>query len=152
MEALPRMPEPDWESTDEREPTPEELAAEEALFRDLVRQGKYRPTWRSTELQPKPASVTDEKLPDLAAVPWQDKRRWAWAAACRKVDPDMFYGSHSIYAKRPTEIERQAKKVCADCPVQAQCLTWALNARERWGVWGGMTVAEREALTKRASA
>lgn len=30
-----------------------------------------------------------------------------------------------------------AKRVCAECPLMAECLEGALDRRERWGVWGG---------------
>ena len=31
----------------------------------------------------------------------------------------------------------QAKRICATCPVMAECLEGALDRHERWGVWGG---------------
>jgi ketosteroid isomerase-like protein len=42
--------------------------------------------------------------------------------------------------------ERRAKSVCADRTVIVQCLGWALERGEPYGVWGGLTPAEREAL------
>ena len=38
---------------------------------------------------------------------------------------------------------RAAKKLCQACPVQVECLTYALDAREPHGIWGGMTVKDR---------
>jgi WhiB family redox-sensing transcriptional regulator len=32
------------------------------------------------------------------------------------------------------------------CPVLEECLSWALEARESWGVWGGLTPQERSQL------
>jgi WhiB family redox-sensing transcriptional regulator len=40
----------------------------------------------------------------------------------------------------------RAKAVCSRCPVVESCLRWALAAREPYGVWGGLSVEEREAL------
>jgi WhiB family redox-sensing transcriptional regulator len=40
----------------------------------------------------------------------------------------------------------RAKAVCARCPVIDSCLRWALAAREPYGVWGGLSVEERDAL------
>jgi len=37
-----------------------------------------------------------------------------------------------------------AKQVCAGCPVVEMCRQTAVDQREPWGVWGGLTVAERE--------
>ena len=42
--------------------------------------------------------------------------------------------------------EMRAKAVCSGCPVIDSCLRWALAAREPYGVWGGLSVEEREAL------
>ena len=39
--------------------------------------------------------------------------------------------------------ERRAKTVCASCPVQTQCLEYAVASDERYGVWGGLTHDER---------
>jgi len=36
------------------------------------------------------------------------------------------------------------------CEVQTECLSYALEADERWGVWGGTTERERERLRRRA--
>lgn len=49
---------------------------------------------------------------------------------CRVNNPELFF------AESPTDVER-AKALCTDCPVQALCLTGALERREPWGVWGG---------------
>jgi WhiB family redox-sensing transcriptional regulator len=40
----------------------------------------------------------------------------------------------------------EAKAVCARCPVLAECRRDALTAHEPFGIWGGLTVEERDAL------
>jgi hypothetical protein len=42
--------------------------------------------------------------------------------------------------------DREAKAVCQTCPVIQKCLDYAISANEPEGVWGGLTVAERELL------
>ena len=42
----------------------------------------------------------------------------------------------AVVRRVPTDVEF-AKALCTDCPVQALCLTGALERREPWGVWGG---------------
>jgi WhiB family redox-sensing transcriptional regulator len=39
-----------------------------------------------------------------------------------------------------------AKTVCAACPVIQQCRQHALAVREPYGVWGGLTEDERNAI------
>lgn len=55
--------------------------------------------------------------------------------ACHTVDPDLFF------AESPADVER-AKALCVGCPLQAECLTGALDRREPWGVWGGQLVVD----------
>lgn len=41
--------------------------------------------------------------------------------------------------------EETAKTICSACPVRDKCRDTALVNDERWGIWGGMTTAERDA-------
>jgi len=66
---------------------------------------------------------------------------WRQRAACRGVDPDVFYP--------PYEDEGdEAKAICATCPVRQACLEFALAHRERDGVWGGATERERRRIIR----
>ena len=42
-----------------------------------------------------------------------------------------------------------AKRVCADCPVLAQCLEAAIDRAEPWGVWGGQLFLNGKALASK---
>ncbi|NED73336.1 WhiB family transcriptional regulator [Streptomyces sp. SID9944] len=42
--------------------------------------------------------------------------------------------------------------MCHGCPVRQRCGEWALDTREGWGVWGGMTEAQRTAILRRRRA
>jgi WhiB family transcriptional regulator, redox-sensing transcriptional regulator len=69
---------------------------------------------------------------------------WRDGAACREVDWDLFFpvGTAGPALARIAE----AKQVCLACPVQAQCLDWALGHSITDGVWGGTTAEERRAV------
>lgn len=56
--------------------------------------------------------------------------------ACRD-DPERAYDDDRT---------AEAKAACLTCPVAAMCRDLAVQAREPWGVWGGLTVVERERL------
>ena len=44
----------------------------------------------------------------------------------------------------------KAKRICAECPVMADCLEGAVARREPWGVWGGQLFLNGKVLaTKR---
>ena len=42
--------------------------------------------------------------------------------------------------------ESAAKHIRAGCPVQRECLEYALRVREPFGIWGGLNETERRAL------
>ncbi len=43
----------------------------------------------------------------------------------------------------------QARAVCARCPVQEECLEYALKHNIEFGVWGGMSRKEREQIARK---
>jgi WhiB family redox-sensing transcriptional regulator len=88
------------------------------------------------------------RLPPLRQGDWD----WQMRAACRGVDTSNFY--HPENERGPSRVRREmrAKAVCASCPVIQNCLRWALAAREPYGVWGGLSVEEREALLTKQTA
>ena len=76
--------------------------------------------------------------PALAA-PITEERPWAAFAACRDRDPDVFF-------PLSPEAEREATRICRGCPVQIDCLEFALEAKIRFGVWGGLTEKQRRSV------
>ena len=46
-----------------------------------------------------------------------------------------------FFDERPVYVE-SAKQICQGCPIKQDCLTWALEHRESYGVWGGQTYDE----------
>ena len=66
---------------------------------------------------------------------------WNEQAACRGLDPEIFYPVSEEEAEH-------AKAVCGQCAVQRACLEHALGSRERDGVWGGATEKERRRIIR----
>lgn len=66
---------------------------------------------------------------------------WRKAAACRGLDPDIFYPASDDEAE-------EAKAVCGVCPARQACLEYALANRERDGIWGGATERERRRMLR----
>ncbi len=62
-------------------------------------------------------------------------------AACRSVDPEVFFPTAVVGREYEMQVS-VAKAVCAGCPVQSECLTWALAVLPD-GIAGGMTEHER---------
>ena len=77
-------------------------------------------------------------------------RRWWEHAACKGMPIDLFifeFAEPQILKKI-----KDAKAVCATCPVRTQCLEEALQysttRQECIGVWGGLTWRERQKLVQ----
>ena len=66
---------------------------------------------------------------------------WRQRAACRGVDPDIFFPVSDEEAE-------EAKAICTGCSVREACLEYALANREHDGVWGGATERERRRLIR----
>lgn len=63
-------------------------------------------------------------------------RQWPERAACLDYDPELFFPEKDGSAQAEL-----AKEVCATCPARMTCLTTAIEADERHGVWGGVVLA-----------
>lgn len=78
---------------------------------------------------------------------------WMEEAVCRTTDAELFF---PVGTTGPAIVQtKQAKAVCMRCPVRPQCLSWALETRQDFGVLGGLSEEERSELhgrrLKRAS-
>lgn len=80
------------------------------------------------------------ETPTLDA-PVLEERPWAVYSACREADPEIFFA-----ATRADE--RAALAVCSTCAVADECLQFAIETRERFGVWGGTNERERRKMLR----
>jgi len=64
---------------------------------------------------------------------------WQERALCAQTDPEAFFPEKGGST-------REAKKVCTGCEVRAECLEYALENDERFGIWGGLSERERRRL------
>jgi WhiB family redox-sensing transcriptional regulator len=71
---------------------------------------------------------------------------WREGAACRGMDVNMFFPEKG---GQGTVTTKKAKAICASCPVQEHCLSFALEADERIGIYGGTSERQRRALSDR---
>lgn len=79
----------------------------------------------------KPAPSEDEAL------------AWQTDSLCAQTDPEAFFPEKGGST-------RDAKKICSSCEVRSNCLEYALENDERFGIWGGLSERERRKLRKRA--
>lgn len=74
---------------------------------------------------------------------------WQKDAACLGMDPDMFFHPWGDTPSNRLEREKLAVAVCNGCVVIERCRQWALEVREPYGVWGGLTEDERRTILGR---
>ncbi|GAA3492365.1 MULTISPECIES: WhiB family transcriptional regulator [Streptomyces] len=95
------------------------------------------------------AAVPAQRVP----APVRDRQGqagpWHTEAVCRRDEAGLFFAP----SKEPTASrlarEEAAKRVCARCPVMIACREHALLQPEPYGVWGGLTAAERRVVLAR---
>ena len=69
---------------------------------------------------------------------------WMRDARCLSAEPETFFPEKGGST-------REAKRICAECHVQRECLDYALANDERFGIWGGLSERERRRLRRLAS-
>ncbi|MBE4735758.1 WhiB family transcriptional regulator [Streptomyces caniscabiei] len=74
------------------------------------------------------------------ATSWRDR------GACNGQDPDLFAPDGTL--GRWADVIKKAKAICNRCPVRTTCLEWALDNREDFGIFGGLTQDERWEITR----
>ncbi|NGY58364.1 WhiB family transcriptional regulator [Lentzea sp. NEAU-D13] len=72
-----------------------------------------------------------------------DEQDWQERALCAQTDPEAFFPEKGGST-------REAKRICLGCEVRSECLEYALQHDERFGIWGGLSERERRKLKKRA--
>ncbi len=86
-------------------------------------------------------AITTEQLPQEALAD-----AWRAEALCQD---DTGALTRLFFSDELQDIA-EAKRICAQCPVLAECLQGALERREPWGVWGGQLFRNGRVLaTKR---
>lgn len=70
---------------------------------------------------------------------------WADRAVCAQTDPELFYPEKGGDA-------HTGRALCQSCPVAAECLDYALDNNEQFGIWGGLTAHDRRELRRAHSA
>lgn len=72
--------------------------------------------------------MTEQRIPES----------WRAGALCSQTSPDAFFPEDGNSA--------DAKRICDRCEVRGQCLAYALENNECYGIWGGLSAKERRKL------
>jgi hypothetical protein len=74
--------------------------------------------------------MTSPPAPGAFGSPEEEEAGWQDRALCAQTDPEAFFPGTGGST-------REAKRVCGSCEVRAECLGYALDHDERFGIWGG---------------
>lgn len=89
----------------------------------------------------------------MAREDWERDSDWEKDAKCLGEDPELFFPGRAKAVYRITATK--AKAICQGkdgrpvCPVREECLTHALDQDERYGIWGGLSHRERNAMVRK---
>lgn len=81
--------------------------------------------------------------PISSFVPVTEWWDWQKDAACRGMSTSTFFHPDNERGDARRHRIRAAKAVCGRCPVVEQCRRHALKVAEPYGIWGGLSEAER---------
>lgn len=64
-----------------------------------------------------------------------ERPAWQAYAECRGLGPKRFYPGQGAQGQDVDKI----KAICRSCPVREECLDYAINRPEEYGIWGGLS-------------
>ena len=71
---------------------------------------------------------------------------WRELAACRDTSPDLFF---PVGTTGPALLQIEAAKaVCRHCDVREECLQYAIDSNQEYGIWGATTEEERRYMRR----
>jgi WhiB family redox-sensing transcriptional regulator len=85
--------------------------------------------------------VDDDEFTVWGLFPLEADLSWHQKALCAQTDPEIFFPEKGGSV-------REAKQVCQHCEVREQCLKYAIENDERFGIWGGMSERERSRIRR----
>lgn len=86
--------------------------------------------------------VAHQGIPQLRKWPHRNIS-WQEQAACSGLPSEVFFPDRSA------NITSGARRVCGGCPVSGECLEYALENNEWYGIWGGRSVDQRLELRRK---
>lgn len=73
-------------------------------------------------------------------------QEWKADAACRGMDTNLFFP-----AKGDHRAMLHVRAICNGCTVREQCLDYAVQLGEKFGVWGGLSERQRRAVRRESN-
>jgi WhiB family redox-sensing transcriptional regulator len=78
---------------------------------------------------------------DLREALLVDQLAWQDQANCKGANADLFFPERGAST-------RSAKAICRECTVRQECLDFAIETGEKFGIWGGLSERERRRVRR----
>lgn len=90
----------------------------------------------------------------IERLPTPVTENWAWQTKglCRGEDSAVFFHPDGERGPARARREARAKAICLECPVLEQCRQHAITVEETYGIWGGFSESELDAIRKKRRA
>jgi WhiB family redox-sensing transcriptional regulator len=75
--------------------------------------------------------------------PTEEAWNWQLRGKCLEYPVGLFFPEERGQSSNRRRQENEAKSICRQCPVLAECRAHALRTPEQHGIWGAMTAGER---------
>lgn len=105
---------------------------------DLIEEALLDPELVATKPKRLEQIVPEVAVSDVPVAPLES---WNTMGACAGKDTEAFFPEVGQTAN-------DARKFCARCDVREECLKYALDHNEDFGVWGGKTAFERKEMRR----
>jgi WhiB family redox-sensing transcriptional regulator len=106
----------------------------------------------SVATSPVPTSLMGLTAPPPTVSLAHVEPTWRADAACQGATAGHFYPPATAESREDRQArEGAARELCGRCSVRDACLQYALYVAEPYGIWGGLTEAERRRLLRRPS-
>lgn len=67
---------------------------------------------------------------------WKPSKDLNWQESAECADPKYRHLMDWFFSDDLSK-KHEVKNLCFSCPVRSECLQWALEHRQIWGIWGG---------------
>jgi WhiB family redox-sensing transcriptional regulator len=78
-----------------------------------------------------------------------DTPTWWSRARCLSADPVLFFPEIGGSTREGKAVCNGVQGVRGPCPVRDECLAFAFENRQHFGIWGGLSENERQELKRR---
>jgi WhiB family redox-sensing transcriptional regulator len=90
--------------------------------------------------------MLNQALMNGVRLPLSDHWDWQQKGSCSAMPSEIFFFTDGERGSIRKKHEIKAKLICQTCEVISECKSFALDGREPYGIWGGLSEEDRLAI------